>query len=329
MSLLGIRQIAETFDRLLGTTSARPVTVEQNGHATFDDEPGTLRVESSVPRDDLMAALVAERDNAYDDRDAFHAKARALGKAYGRASRTIGEQRGTIASLRAQLAAALCNDETPGATLVDVAAGKPGQDAAAGGAVGTPAGGAGERPPAGTDPERMLTPRQQRDMRRLLGLEPEPFDRHVDRIGDDLAALGLLKPAPAAVRETVVRVLTDHELLADDTCRCGWGTRHYTDPPCDPLCADSPMWHAEHVAMQLAAQGVTAEPIRTRESYVFGKDADVLPVGTVLLLDVDPPVTAPLIRGRRGWITPDALDGPRDLHRTSRFRVLYRPEALK
>lgn len=76
----------------------------------------------------------------------------------------------------------------------------------------------------------------------------EAFDQHVDRVGGDLAALGLLRPP----RSVVVQVLTDHELLADDTCRCGWGGHGKNVGPCPPVCADGPLWHAEHVAAQLA-----------------------------------------------------------------------------
>jgi hypothetical protein len=313
------------LDKLLGTTAARPVPTFTHIEVTGDPAEVRDAVRDAVNGNRQPRHAVVARE-----RDEWKAKARLLSRQYGRASRTIGEQRGTIASLRAQLAAALCNETPdPAADEWSGAVGKPGRvDGDDQAAAGTPAGGAGERPPAGTDPERMLTPRQERDMRCLLGLDPEPFDHHVDRIGDDLAALGLLKPAPGA-RDTVVRVLTDHELLADDTCRCGWGTRHYTDPPCDPLCAENPLWHAEHVAMELAAQGVTGGRIAPRARYVFGHEAADMPVGTVLLLDVQPPVQTPVIRGHRGWIDPDDFDEPRDLHQTSRFRVLYRPEATK
>lgn len=47
---------------------------------------------------------------------------------------------------------------------------------------------------------------------------------------------------------SVAAVLTDHELLADDTCRCGWPGSIIAGP----------MFHAEHQAQQLLSTGVLA-----------------------------------------------------------------------
>lgn len=60
-----------------------------------------------------------------------------------------------------------------------------------------------------------------------------------------------LAGAPALRIPDVAAVLTAHELLADNTCRCGWGAR-----PAGVTAAA--IWHAEHVAEYLLAASVLA-----------------------------------------------------------------------
>lgn len=69
-----------------------------------------------------------------------------------------------------------------------------------------------------------------------------------------VASVGWRPPVVLAAPDrvaTVARVLTDHELLADDTCRCGWGCACVFTS-----CREHELWHAEHVAQQCVSLGV-------------------------------------------------------------------------
>lgn len=81
---------------------------------------------------------------------------------------------------------------------------------------------------------------------------------HWRHVAADIMRAGWRPPsaelAPRDRRAAVARVVTAHEQLTDGTCRCGWGCLEN----CDALgCDGHPVWHAEHLAAQLLALGVT------------------------------------------------------------------------
>lgn len=100
--------------------------------------------------------------------------------------------------------------------------------------------------------------------RRDLAISGADWDGWTDRLrdyyragADDVIERGW-RPPPTAPSPTdrvpvIAQVLTDHELLADDTCRCGAGVLDAGFG-----LRDWPLWHAEHVATQLLVTGVLA-----------------------------------------------------------------------
>ncbi len=85
-------------------------------------------------------------------------------------------------------------------------------------------------------------------------------DAHPKTVAETLTRIGLEvegvdNPAEALAPFKVARVLTAHELLADDTCRCGWGVGMPREAFGVRLTPYS-LWHAEHVAQQLVSLGV-------------------------------------------------------------------------
>lgn len=73
------------------------------------------------------------------------------------------------------------------------------------------------------------------------------------RLATEVALAGWLPPGTSTLAGDIASlsvVLTDHELLVDDTCRCGWAGS-YADPNGDSPFEMWPLWHAEHVAGHL------------------------------------------------------------------------------